>query len=138
MATEAASFLLRCVTGTDTDFRLMEGNSGLPGHVGDASQRGAQVSFYVDGQGKAVGPNSKAGDYLGTAVFNYDYEPGSGENVVQPPSAPVAAAQPPALKGALKDNAASVTVSRATVQAHLDGKASSPAVAGLISWSCTS
>ncbi len=75
--------------------------------------------FYVDGQGKPVGPNSKAGDYLNTSVFDYDYEPGSGENVVQPPSAPVAAARPPVLKGALKDNAASVTVSRAAVQAHL-------------------
>ena len=43
--------------------------------------------FYVDGQGHYVGPNSKAGDYLSTDVFDYDYEPGSGEEVVQPPSA---------------------------------------------------
>ena len=43
--------------------------------------------FYVDGKGNPVGPNSKAGDYLSTDVFQYDYEPGSGEEVVPiPPS----------------------------------------------------
>ncbi len=41
MATELASFLPRCVAGTDTDFRLMERNSGLPGHIRDAGQGGA-------------------------------------------------------------------------------------------------
>ena len=39
MTPEAASFLLRCVTGTDTDFRLVKGDSRLPGHVRDAGQR---------------------------------------------------------------------------------------------------
>ena len=38
--------------------------------------------FYVDGKGNPIGPNSKAGDYLSTDVFQYDYEPGSGEEVV--------------------------------------------------------
>jgi tyrosinase len=76
--------------------------------------------FYVDGRGRPIGPDSKAGDYLSTAVFDYDYEPGFGEKVVAPPpSGPVAAAKPAPLAGALKDNTAAVTVPRATVQAHL-------------------
>jgi tyrosinase len=75
--------------------------------------------FFVDGAGKPVGPNSKAGDYLSTDAFDYDYEAGFGENVVRQPSAPVAANRAPALKAAIKDNAGSLTVPRAAVQAHL-------------------
>ena len=85
--------------------------------------------FYVDGHGKPVGPNSKAGDYLSTDVFDYDYEPGFGEKVVEPPSAPVAAKKPPALKGTMKANVATVTVPRAAVQSHLADTAQRPLVA---------
>jgi tyrosinase len=85
--------------------------------------------FYVDGQGKPVGPNSKAGDYLSTDVFDYDYAPGFGENVVQPPSAPVAAKKPPALKATMKANVGTVTVPRAAVQSHLADTAQHPLVA---------
>ena len=48
---EAASLFLRSVTGTDTDLGLMESDSGLPGHIRDASQRRAQIAFYVNRQG---------------------------------------------------------------------------------------
>ena len=76
--------------------------------------------FYVDGKGNPVGPKSKAGDYLSTDVFEYDYEPGFGEQVVQPPSAPVAANQAaPTLQGKVRANGASVDVPRAAVQNHL-------------------
>ena len=39
--------------------------------------------FYVDGKGSYVGPDSKAGDYLSTEVFDYDYEPGFEEVFVK-------------------------------------------------------
>ena len=50
----------------------------------------------------------------------HEYEPGFGEQVVQPPSAPVAALQAaPRLQGTVRANAASVYVPRAAVQGHL-------------------
>ncbi len=85
--------------------------------------------FYVDGKGQPVGPNSKAGDYLSTDAFDYDYAPGFGENVVQQPSATVAANKPPALTAAMKDNSGTVTVSRAAVESHLAATDQRPLVA---------
>ena len=38
MPPEPASFLLRCVTGADTDLRLVKSDSCLPGHIRDARQ----------------------------------------------------------------------------------------------------
>ena len=76
--------------------------------------------FYADGKGGYVGP-SKAGDYFSTDVFEYDYEPGFGEDVIQPPptGAAVAAKAAPLVKGSVKANAASVAVPRAAIQSHL-------------------
>jgi tyrosinase len=75
--------------------------------------------FYADGKGNYVGP-SKAGEYLSTDVFDYDYEPGFGESVVQPPSneIPVKKSAPP-VKGVVKGNVGSVVLSLAAVQRHL-------------------
>ena len=39
--------------------------------------------FFTDAKGVKVSKN-KAGDYLSIGDFNYDYQPGSGESVVQP------------------------------------------------------
>lgn len=89
--------------------------------------------FYVDGNGQPVGPNSKAGDYLGTDVFDYDYEPGSGEEVV--PTAPAAVAAAPAptarLQATVSENVARVAVPRAAVQAHLAATRPRPLVAAI-------
>jgi tyrosinase len=74
--------------------------------------------FYVDGKGNYVGP-SKAGDYLSTDVFDYDYQPGFGEAIVQPPGTAVAAKAAPPVKGRVKGNAGSVVVPGAAVQSHL-------------------
>src|SRR5262249_23722047 len=75
--------------------------------------------FYVGGDGKYIG-TSKAGDYLSANVFDYDYEPGFGENIVTPPS-PVLAATGvvPPIKGRLKANAASVAVPTTAIQSRL-------------------
>jgi tyrosinase len=75
--------------------------------------------FYVDGKGNYVGPNSKAGDYLSTDVFDYDYEPGFGEQVVQQPGASVAAAKTPVARGTVSASGASVTLPRAAIENHL-------------------
>jgi tyrosinase len=75
--------------------------------------------FYVGGDGKYIG-TSKAGDYLSTDAFDYDYEPGFGEDIVTPPSPALAATQVvPPIKGNLKANTASVVVPTATIQSRL-------------------
>src|SRR5262249_32341095 len=70
--------------------------------------------FFADANGRYVG-DKKAGDFLTTDVFDYDYEPGFGEAVVQsPPSAPA-----PPVQGSVSSNVGSVAVPRAAVERHL-------------------
>jgi tyrosinase len=79
--------------------------------------------FYVNGDGKHVGP-SHAGEYLSTERFQYDYEEGSGEAAL----APKAAAKKHArlsLKAEMKGHTASVAVPRAAVNEHLSSSAPS-------------
>jgi tyrosinase len=85
--------------------------------------------FYADGKGGYVGP-SKAGDYWSTDVFEYDYAPGFGEDIVQPPSAAVSARTPaPVLRGTVKANVGSVAVPNAAIQSHLAETLPRPLVA---------
>jgi tyrosinase len=84
--------------------------------------------FFVDGNGNYV-TNGKAGDYLSTDVFDYDYQPGFGEEIVQPPVAALSARRAPSIKGAVKNNIASVTIPNATVQAHLSAAQPRPLMA---------
>ena len=83
--------------------------------------------FYVDAKGNYV-TNGKAGDYLSTDVFEYDYEPGSGEKVISTP-ARVAAKRAPPVRGTTKGNTASVAVPNAAVEAHLNDAQPRPLVA---------
>ena len=72
--------------------------------------------FYADGKGGYIG-QGKAGDYLGTDSFDYDYEPGSGEAIVEPPSATLTAKKAtPLAKGIVSSNVGSVVVPRATIR----------------------
>lgn len=85
--------------------------------------------FYVEGKGNYI-TNGKAGDYLSTDVFEYDYAPGFGEKVVEPPAATVAAKKAaPLARGTVKANAASVVVSNAVIQNHLDDALPRPLMA---------
>jgi tyrosinase len=45
--------------------------------------------FFVDGQGRPV-DKTRGGDYESMAFFNYDYEPGAGEDVVAKAARPAA------------------------------------------------
>ena len=73
--------------------------------------------FFVDANGHNV-LGGKAGDYLSTDVFDYDYDPGFGEVIVQAP--PSAAASPaPPVQASVSSNVASVAVPRAAVERHL-------------------
>jgi tyrosinase len=82
--------------------------------------------FFVDGNGNPVA--GKGGDYLSTDVFDYDYAPGSGEDVIQPSTAAVAGVAA-AIKGTVKTNVGSAVLPRARIDAHLADAAARPLVA---------
>ncbi|MGK9235006.1 tyrosinase family protein [Inquilinus limosus] len=84
--------------------------------------------FFVGGDGRYVGP-AKAGDYLSPDVFGYDYEPGSGEEIIPPPGRAVAAGARRLIPGAVAANTGSVAVPRAAVLAHLAERDGRPLVA---------
>ena len=74
--------------------------------------------FYVDGDGRQVGPR-KAGEYVNTKVFDYDYVGGFAGNVENIRKAQVASEKAPTIKGTLQANAVSVVVPNALIQSHL-------------------
>ena len=84
--------------------------------------------FFVDGKGNYL-TNGKAGDYLSTDVFEYDYAPGFGEKVIEPPPAVAARNAAPLAKGTVKANTASVAVSNAAIRNHLSDALPRPLMA---------
>ena len=75
--------------------------------------------FYVNGKGEYVGA-SKAGEYLSTERFNYDYEPGFGESVLTPANAaPKSKQSMPSVMGVVRGNAGSAAVKSSAIQSHL-------------------
>ncbi|MGB7845197.1 MAG: tyrosinase family protein [Candidatus Acidiferrum sp.] len=75
--------------------------------------------FYVNGKGDYVG-SSHAGEYFSTEKFEYNYEPGFGEKVVEPPSASLMEKHAmQTVKGTVKGNSASIIVPADAIQYHL-------------------
>lgn len=75
--------------------------------------------FYVNGKGDYVG-SSQASEYFTMEKFEYDYEPGFGEKVVQPPAPDFVGkrAMPP-VTGAVTGSTASVAIPTAVIKNHL-------------------
>jgi tyrosinase len=74
--------------------------------------------FFVNGAGTTV--SGKAGDYVSTAKpFDYDYEPGSGEEVVTAPKVSPLSHAVSTLKAGVKANVAAFTLPREVVKKHL-------------------
>ena len=80
--------------------------------------------FYVNGSGRYVGP-SHAGDYLSTERFNYDYEPGSGDQVLETATGALKSHALLSLKAEMKGHTASLAIPRAAVNEHLSSAAAS-------------
>jgi tyrosinase len=78
--------------------------------------------FFVDGNGGYV-TNGKAGNYLSTEVFGYDYQPGFGEALLRAPHAALTATKAAPIAASVHANTASVVVPRAVLQRHLAGAA---------------
>jgi tyrosinase len=74
--------------------------------------------FFVDGKGGFVN-NGKAGDYLSVDRFQYGYEPGFGEDAIQPTSHITMTSLKAPAQGKMTANIASITVPAAAVRAHL-------------------
>jgi tyrosinase len=74
--------------------------------------------FFVDGSGHYV-TDGKAGDYLNTEVFDYDYEPGFGDTIAEPVQGLTAQGAAPPIEGTVSGNVASVTLPRASVEKSL-------------------
>jgi tyrosinase len=84
--------------------------------------------FYVDAGG-LVGPR-KAGDFLSTAVFDYEYGPGGfGETLARTLGSPPTAPHPaPPIAGTVSGNTGSVVVPRARLQRLLTTNAAARAL----------
>ena len=74
--------------------------------------------FYVDGDGRYVGPR-KAGEYVNTSVFNYDYVGGFASDLDKEPEPLRAEPKVAAIKSVRNADAASVVLPNAMIQSHL-------------------
>ncbi|WP_221938525.1 tyrosinase family protein [Mycobacterium sp. KBS0706] len=74
--------------------------------------------FFIDGSGKPI-TDGKAEMYFDMAVFDYDYEPGFGEDVIPQTGATVTAGAPQVIQGAVAANIGKVVVPLAAVRSHL-------------------
>ncbi len=74
--------------------------------------------FYVNGNGQFVGP-SHAGDYFSTERFQYDYEPGSGDDVGAESVQSQKKTTTMLMSAEVKANAATLSIPRETMRAHL-------------------
>ena len=74
--------------------------------------------FYINGNGTPVGP-SIARDYISMSRFQYDYQPGFGEDVIKPPSRLKGKPAVAPVTGIMKGNAATVTLPAGEVTNHL-------------------
>ncbi|MGY8684947.1 tyrosinase family protein [Bradyrhizobium sp. UFLA05-153] len=85
--------------------------------------------FFVDANGDYV-LNGKAGDYLATDRFDYDYDDkGFGETLVGPEVADLATQKPPVAAARVSANAASVEVPAAILQGRSNANNPRPLVA---------
>jgi tyrosinase len=101
----------------------------LPPHDELATFSAEPFLFFVGGDGKYVGP-AKAGDFLSTAVFDYDYEPGFGENVipVSRRAGLTATTPPPAITGTVRNNTGTVVVPGSALKKGLTATQSPPLI----------
>jgi tyrosinase len=76
--------------------------------------------FYVDGNGQEVG-TSTAQDYIHMTRFQYDYEPGFGEDIIQSANTNLLAAKHAIapVKGLMQGNAATLRIPESALTNHL-------------------
>jgi tyrosinase len=85
--------------------------------------------FFVD-NGRYV-TDGKAGDYLSTEVFDYDYEPGFGEALVNAPNGLKAKAATAPIQGLAKGTVGSLRAEKNLIEQHLASPDSRPLTVSL-------
>ncbi len=85
--------------------------------------------FFIDGKGTPIAGIAK--DYFDTTVFDYDYEPGSGEEIIPKKIVVSNAEDLPLIRSAVGANIATLTVPRAAIESHLAAGAARPLVAAV-------
>jgi tyrosinase len=83
--------------------------------------------FFINGQGKPVS-RGKAGDYVNTGAFDYDYEPGFGEEIVGKPILIASAAAKERFSGKITGGVGAVSVPAAALQQNATDLNSEPLV----------
>jgi tyrosinase len=83
--------------------------------------------FFADPNGNAV-PQQHASDYVNMSVFDYDYEPGFGEDVIGKPALVASAAANGRFKGMMTNGVGAVTVPQAALQQNSAAPTSEPLV----------
>lgn len=77
--------------------------------------------FYVDGRGNYVG-ESNAGQYLDMAKFEYEYEPGFGEEIIShsvSQTSDTNGSSIPLIRASIKENVAELVIPTAAINSHL-------------------
>ena len=83
--------------------------------------------FFINDQGKSL-TDGKAGDYVNIGAFDYDYEPGFGEEVIGKPALVASAAAKKRLSGKIAGGVGAVTVPTAALQQNATNQNSEPLV----------
>lgn len=107
------------------------GQPTLPTGADLTTYKNEPFLFYMDNQGRPV-TQSTAGDYIDMARFNYDYEPGFGEQVVEQAHPPLVAAAPapaPFIQGQTQAGIGKVAVPAALLRQQAAGQLAQPLVA---------
>ena len=90
----------------------------LPGGADFAPFMSEAFLFYVGGDGRYVGPR-KAGEYVNTSVFDYDYMGGFASDLEKEPKPLRSAPRTAAIKSVRNADAASVVVPNLLIKNHL-------------------
>jgi tyrosinase len=110
--------------------QLALGLSAKPSDADQTTYFGEPFLFFINGKGEAI-TNGKAQDYFDKDVFDYDYEPGSGEQILLQRTVTSNAESLPLIRSAVAADVATLTVPRALVQSHLAASAARPLVAAV-------
>lgn len=111
--------------------QVAAGGSPLPSDADSVAYFGEPFLFFIDGNGKPVVAGT-AKDYFDTTVFGYDYEPGSGEEIIPKTIVVSNAEDLPLIRSTVASGVATLAVPRAAVQNHLAAASgASPLVAAV-------
>lgn len=114
---------------TWTRKQIKQGQPYLPTGAQWDSYRQEPFLFFVDVNRTPV-LNGKAEDFVSTARFGYDYQPGSGENVVNTAAAPLLQGTR-TFNATVQANGAMLSLPVAALRAHL-AQANAPKLAALV------